>query len=176
MVELAEEHVESCLLKAGVLHLESFLYVWYGFGILALAKVDVGEDHGHEGLAACGEAVSLGSCHEVFGIVVPLEFGIAAGFEQSGSCHQIGFCLVEALYVGEGGGCLHVVAFAELCFAHEHPCPPQEGVVFFLTEPCFVFSCLRTCLLPFGALGDAVCLYGLLAFLHRCAEVGCAYL
>ena len=103
---------------------------------------------------------------DVFGIIHPVLLDVAFG--QPRSCPAVDgrLCGIHAAHVGKGGGGLVECALHELRASHEHPCFPQERVVFLAVEPFHVTLSLLPVFRPFGSPLDAVQFDGLLAFFY----------
>ena len=121
------------------------------------------------------DAVAAHLADDILGIVNPVLLDIALGQPSSRLAVDGRLCGIEAAHIGEGRGSLVERTLMKLRASHQHPCFPEEGVVFLPVEPFDVF--LRSfVLLEFRTALDAVQLDGFLALLDGSLVVAFAQL
>ena len=120
--------------------------------------------------------VALHVADDVFGIISPVELGIALGQPGAGNAVDGWLRLIEARHIVEGGSSLVEGAFLELRLSEHEPCFPDEGVILAAREPLAVFVGLAPAFVPLGLGLDAVLLDGLLHLLDGAVVVASAQL
>ena len=117
------------------------------------------------------DGIALDITDYIFGIVYPSRFEITLG--EPGTCLAVNAGLggVETAHIGECSCCRLEIAFKKLGTAHQHPCLPEEWIIFTAMQPFQVFGCLAAFLVPYRAALDAMLVNGFLAFLDGAVVV-----
>ena len=175
-LQLSEQEVFASLLALTHLVLDDLAQIGNGLCIVAGVDVVVGERVVPFLLGAPVNGVAAHVADDVLGIVDPVLLNIALG--KPGACPTVdgGLRGVEATHVVEGGGGFVEGTLVELRAAHEHPCLPEERVVFLSRQPLQVALRLAALLVPFRLMLDAMQLNGLLTFLDGFLVVSLANL
>ena len=173
-LKLSHQIPFACFLLAA--HLVADYFPEVRNGLLGIAGVDIviGKGIIPFFLGTPVDGIAKYVANHVFGIVIPVLLDIAFGEPGPGFAVDGGLGGVEATHIGKGGGCRLEISLIELRTAHQHPCLPEERVVFPATQPFDVFGCLAAVFGPFRSSLDAVLMDGLLAFLDGAVEVGLA--
>ena len=170
-IQLTQQEVFAGFLLAAHLVLDGFLQV--GNGFLEAFRVDIVRGVGIVPLlhGTPVHRVALHLIDYVLGIVDPVLLNIAFGQPCTGFTVDGRLGVIEACHIGKGRGSLGELSAMELRASHQHPCFPEEGIVFAPREPLNVALGLLPALVPCGALLDAVALDGLLRLLHGLVEI-----
>ena len=117
------------------------------------------------------ERVTFHLIDHVLSIVDPVLLDIALSQPSPGFSVDGRLRLVQSAHIGKRGSRLIEGSLMELRSSHEHPCFPQEGVVFATVEPFDVAFSLLSVLGPFGSPCNTVALDGFLTLLDGFVEV-----
>ena len=129
-IQLTQQEVFAGFLLAAHLVLDGFLQV--GNGFLEALRVDVVGGIGIVPLlhGTPIHRVALHLVDYVLGIVDPVLLNIAFGQPCTGFPVDGRLGVIEACHIGKGGGSLGELSAMELRASHQHPCFPEEGIVF----------------------------------------------